>query len=216
MEFKKLDNDKIKCLITRQEMEEQGIDIGDFLGDQTKSRAFIKGVIEEAQRTFNLSPAGHSYSVQMTLMPHGDLSLIISPENTDSLESAIDMLKEKLTELQEVVKERASNPSEKVLEKAANKSYRTTPLWSVFHDISTIKKMTLNLESEGLHSKLYRYDDEYYVSMLFDMEEMKASNLVLTVCEYADAVFTEEFDGAFLTEHGDLILDDCISFFKMM
>ena len=63
----------------------------------------------------------------------------------------------------------------------------------------------------GMKSTLYRYGDDYYIKLNFELTRRQISAVILVLAEFATQMFTESFDGAFLLEHGDLICDDCVN-----
>ena len=62
-----------------------------------------------------------------------------------------------------------------------------------------------------MQSALYRYGDDYYIKLNFELTRRQISAVILVLAEFATQMFTESFDGAFLLEHGDLICDDCVN-----
>lgn len=227
MKFKKLGDDKIKCVITHEEMEQNGIELGDFLGNQEKTQSFIRDILAEACKTLDIEPKGHAYSVQMTVMPQGDVALIISPDVTSNLSGAIDELKKHLASLQESLHDAKAELNNKKLpvadksedqgltldsvdDRSAKNCYTDTPLWCIVKDFDAAVKLCREIPKfEGMKSALYKYRGEYYIRMTFDLTRRQVSSIILEIAEYSDQMFTESFDGAFIVEHGKLICDDC-------
>ena len=100
MKFKKIGEDKIRCVITKEEMEQNGMELGDFVSDQEKTQSFIRDILAEACETLGIETHAKAYSVQMTVMPQGDVALLISPDSSSGLATAIEDLKKYLTGLQ--------------------------------------------------------------------------------------------------------------------
>ena len=103
MKFKKIGEDKIRCVITKEEMEMSGMELGDFVSDQEKTQSFIRDILAEACETLGIETHAKAYSVQMTVMPQGDVALLISPDSSSGLATAIEELKKHLTGLQETL-----------------------------------------------------------------------------------------------------------------
>ena len=226
MKFKKIGEDKIRCVITKEEMEKNGIELGDFVSDQEKTQSFIRDILAEACETLGIETRAKAYSVQMTVMPEGDVALLISPDSSSGLATAIEELKKHLTGLQETlsttkaevktpistkdVPTRAIKHSDK--DDEITDQYVDTPLWAIMPNIDSALGLCKKIPKyEGIKSALYKYGKDYYIRLNFKLTRRQISSIILVVSEYASQMFTEEFDGAFLSEHGDLICDDCVN-----
>ena len=234
MKFKKIGEDKIRCVITKEEMEMSGMELGDFVSDQEKTQSFIRDILAEACETLGIETHAKAYSVQMTVMPQGDVALLISPDSSSGLATAIEELKKHLTGLQETLSTTknttGSTPAtvavgpgtaDVPVQKAqaitddtdeVTAQYLDTPLWAILPDLDAAILLCKHLPKyDGMQSALYRYGDDYYIKLNFELTRRQISAVILVLAEFATQMFTESFDGAFLLEHGDLICDDCVN-----
>jgi len=234
MKFKKIGEDKIRCVITKEEMEMSGMELGDFVSDQEKTQSFIRDILAEACETLGIETHAKAYSVQMTVMPQGDVALLISPDSSSGLATAIEELKKHLTGLQETLSTTknttgstpamvavgpgtADVPVQKAQAITDNTDevtaqYLDTPLWAILPDLDAAILLCKHLPKyDGMQSALYRYGDDYYIKLNFELTRRQISAVILVLAEFATQMFTESFDGAFLLEHGDLICDDCVN-----
>ncbi len=230
MKFKKIGEDKIRCVITKEEMEQNGMELGDFVSDQEKTQSFIRDILAEACETLGIETHAKAYSVQMTVMPQGDVALLISPDSSSGLATAIEELKKHLTGLQETLSTTKKDPVTTVNGSTADvpvqpaqaivdnnkdevtSQYLDTPLWAILPDLDSSIELCKHIPKfEGIQSVLYRYGDDYYVKLNFELTRRQISAVILVIAEFASQMFTESFDGAFLLEHGDLICDDCVN-----
>ena len=228
MKFKRIGEDKIRCVITKEEMEQNGMELGDFVSDQEKTQSFIRDILAEACETLGMETHAKAYSVQMTVMPQGDVALLISPDSSSGLATAIEELKKHLTGLQETLSTTKNAPptisastSDVPVQNAnvlkddrdeVTSQYLDTPLWAILPDLDASIELCRHIPKyEGIQSALYRYGDDYYIKLNFELTRRQISEVILVIAEFASQMFTESFDGAFLLEHGDLICDDCIN-----
>ncbi|MBR1622568.1 MAG: adaptor protein MecA [Pseudobutyrivibrio sp.] len=229
MKFKKIGEDKIRCVITKEEMEQNGMELGDFVSDQEKTQSFIRDILAEACETLGIETHAKAYSVQMTVMPQGDVALLISPDSSTGLATAIEELKKHLTGLQETLSTTKSTPQSNISASTADvpvqsaqaitddtdevtDQYLDTPLWAILADLDAAILLCKHLPKyQGMKSALYRYGDDYYIKLNFELTRRQISAVILVLAEFATQMFTESFDGAFLLEHGDLICDDCVN-----
>ena len=229
MKFKKIGEDKIRCVITKEEMELSGMELGDFVSDQEKTQSFIRDILAEACETLGIETHAKAYSVQMTVMPQGDVALLISPDSSTGLATAIEELKKHLTGLQETLSTTKSSPQNNISASTADvpvqpaqainddtdevtDQYLDTPLWAIMSDLDAAIVLCKHMPKyKGMQSALYRYGDDYYIKLNFELTRRQISAVILVLAEFASQMFTESFDGAFLLEHGDLICDDCVN-----
>ena len=227
MKFKRIGEDKIRCVITKEEMEQNGMELGDFVSDQEKTQSFIRDILAEACETLGIETHAKAYSVQMTVMPQGDVALLISPDSSSGLATAIEELKKHLTGLQETLsttkKEQVVSgstadvpvqPVQKLRDDRdeVTNQYLDTPLWAILPSLDASIELCKHIPKyEGIQSVLYRYGDDYYVKLNFELTRRQISAVILVIAEYASQMFTESFDGAFLLEHGDVICEDCVN-----
>jgi adapter protein MecA 1/2 len=150
------------------------------------------------------------------------------------LATAIEELKKHLTGLQETLSTTKNQPSTNIMPAPATASapgtsdvpvqparaisddtdevtaqYLETPLWAILPDLDAAILLCKHLPKyDGMQSALYRYGDDYYIKLNFELTRRQISAVILVLAEFATQMFTESFDGAFLLEHGDLICDD--------
>lgn len=99
MKFKKISDNAIRCTITADEMSSYDIQLDDLLEDRKKAETFLRYVLEEAREEVNFTASEEALSVQLSVMPGGDVSMMISGGQEESLHDVIDQLKDTLSEL---------------------------------------------------------------------------------------------------------------------
>mgnify|MGYP002622953395 CR=1 FL=1 len=232
MKFKKIGEDKIRCVITKEEMEMSGMELGDFVSDQEKTQSFIRDILAEACEALGIETHAKAYSVQMTVMPEGDVALLISPDSNSGLATAIEELKKHLTGLQETLSTTKNEKSisgstadvpvqdaKKLTDESdeVTEQYMDTPLWGILPDLDSAIALCKKIPNyKGMQSVLYRYGDDYYIKLNFKLTRRQISAVILVIAEYATQMFTETFDGAFLLEHGTVICDNCVEKLSMI
>lgn len=230
MKFKKLSDNKIKCVISREEMQANGIDVGDFLMNQDKTHEFIRGIMEQACEVLDIRPTGSAYSVQMTINAEGDLSLVISPNFEETLKQALTDFKDHLLNLKDsmddteigkalmnmlpgsLAKSKPVDNADKPAEADLAKKYENTPFWCVYNTIDDVIAVAKELQGVAFtEAALYKFDGKYYLKLRTMVDTTKLSSIVLAVSEFGIGVFTEPTDGAYIKEHGRLISADPIA-----
>ena len=215
MQFKKIGEDKIKCIISKEEMSDAGIEPGDFLSDQEKTQGFIRDVLDQACTALSIEPKGNAYAVQMAVSPCGDLTMIISPDVTSHITDALEEIKKRLMGYKESLEQtKGQLPVATLSNKSDEKQIQSidTPLWIVLPDLDSAIALSKTVpHKSGIDSVLYKYDDVYYMRMKLDLERIQISSVILACAEYATHLFSDDLDGAYIVEHGKLISKDCVN-----
>lgn len=235
MKFRKLDDHKIHCIISQEEMNEKGMRIEDFLDHRDKTEEFLREILAEAKYELDLDDMGHYYSVQMAVMPEGDVSLVISGEEHDSPEDALsdfskrlqdfkeimeeakrklDEKKEKMQESEEVEEKKqemqtedsAEKTQEKKMAAKPEKTVLEVPVWVGFPTLDACIHACHHLqEQKGLSSAAYKYHDTYYLRIKFSEEEHQVAGTLLVVSEFGTEILTDDHGGAVIVEHGTVL-----------
>ncbi len=228
MKFKKIGENKIHCILTQEEMDAYGIQLDDFLDHKDKTEDFLRKVLAEARYELDLSDMGQYYSVQIAMMPGGDVSLIISGEPAKNSQDPLDEFTKHLQDFKEILEEAKHKLNEKNIEaknagdtsskkedqkeekKAASKknikAVLDTPLWVCFKKLDDCILACKKMHLQGTYqSALYKYDDAYHLRLQFTDGEHQVAGIILVVSEYGDDIVTDAAGGAFIAEHGTCI-----------
>ena len=226
MQFRKISDTKIHCVISKEEMWEKGIEIDDFLDHREKTEEFQREVLAEAKYELDLKDMGHFFSVQMSVMPEGDVSLVISGEHAEGVEGALEEFSKRLQDFKKVMQEakeqldqkaaeneQQESPEEKQEQNEATRGISATvlniPIWVRISNMDRCIFVAKQLaRMSRMESALYKYDDSYYLKLRFLEKEHQVAGTILVVSEYAQEVFTQEQGGMLLLEHATPILKE--------
>ncbi len=222
MEFRKINETKIKCIITREELEEKGVDIADFFEDRDKIEEFVHDVLDEATRVLDLRGMGHMYSVQMSPLPEGGISLIISSEDhkigtsLHELGKRLEGLKELMDEAQKrlgnkknaetVVEADSSEAGEDPSELEEQSMEFAMPVWARLNSLDEGIELSQHLGKQVESSELYRYEGEYYLALTLSGEQHEIAEVILIAAEFSEEVFCHKQGGPMILEHGELVI----------
>ena len=226
MKFKRIEDNKIRCVISDDELIENGMSLEDFVNDQMKTQDFVRKVLEDAYEVLEIdeSEKARAYTVQITIDNDG-VTLIIIPEKAPSnagIGNAIQELKKHLEKMQNKMHETRVNEindkASELLKEASeniegneNVGVRDALFWAAIDELDDAIKLCKQVPKyEGVKTTLYKYRDVYYLKI--DMEGYSSNDIasvLLVVSEYSKEVFVEEYDGAMIEEHGDVMCEDC-------
>ena len=226
MKFTRINENSIRCIISRQEMDAAGVKIDDLMDNRAKAEEFLRFVLQEARTELNFRATGDSLNVQLSVMQDGDISLMISDDANAAIHAMIQQFKEKLKDFSEILSGGSSEarPYEPVdfneenrrrhveealgiLERAGDSEPIIMSLWAQFNKLDECIDLAATLSYLGdIPSDLYTYDDKYYMHITMSQTKRQIAHNVFTVAEYSNAIYNDETVSGIMSEHGRQLL----------
>lgn len=231
MKFQKLNDNVIRCIFTKEEMQLSGINIDDLMGDHAKAEEFLQYVLSKAKNEADFVTRGDVLNVQLSVLRDGAVSMMISDDQHAAIKAIAEQFKEKLREFSkaleaggqlpppEVKKPVKSVPkdsdftSEKVINFLAGdgdgdvKDLRTYSFWARLSDMDDCISLAAALESAPRDSSdLYKYYGEYYLCINMTLTKSQTAGNIFTMSEYSDDVSSDNSDYLMVAEHGELLI----------
>jgi len=75
MEYKRIDENTIRCIITQEDMEEYGLDLDEFLSHSKKSDDFLRHIVEEARGELGYKNTHGMVSMRLEVLNDGRICL---------------------------------------------------------------------------------------------------------------------------------------------
>ena len=95
MEFKRINKDTITCIITEDDMDEQGIKLEDLFEKKKEAMDFLHDVMRKAEEEVDYKPTGSFMPMQITVLPDHSISLTLSENASASFGEILRNLTEK-------------------------------------------------------------------------------------------------------------------------
>lgn len=149
MKFTRVSKDTVNCIITEDDMDEQGIKLEDLFEKKKEAMDFLHTVMQKAAEEVDYSPSGSYTPMQITVLPDHSISLTLS-ENSD--EAFADILKN-LTEKvglrfpRNFLEELGDSPDEDKIPKLSEY------LKNIKEFTSAVKEITADLSDPKLSTK---------------------------------------------------------------
>ena len=83
MDFRKIDQNTVQCILTEEEMNAYGFQVEDFFSNQEKSRDFLEHLVERAEEEVGYEAKGGMISMQIMKMPNNDLCITFSEHDKE-------------------------------------------------------------------------------------------------------------------------------------
>lgn len=95
MEFKRIDKDTVNCIITEDDMFEQGIRLEDLFEKKKEAMDFLHEVMKKAEEEVDYKPTGSFMPLQITVLPDHSVSLTLSENASASFSEILKNLTDK-------------------------------------------------------------------------------------------------------------------------
>ncbi len=92
MKITRIDSQTVNCIITEEDLDEQGLRLEDLLSKNEQAVEFLKGVLERAAEEVGYQPEGNITAMQASVLSDGSVSLMISEHPVSGLREALDMV----------------------------------------------------------------------------------------------------------------------------
>lgn len=229
MKFKRLDENSIRCIISREEMDKHGIGIDDLMDDRNKAETFLRYVLQEADEELNFKTDSDSLNVQLSIMPSGDVSLMISDDTQSAMKNMISQFKDSVKDFAKLLKEKGEDAGEsqgidtkdkdeKSVDDVAQDmiavendidgdTVMTTTIWMEYdnlEDMIRLTKITPELLEE--ESNLYKYRGIYYLTLHVTMPRKDVARLAFAFGEYCSKMYYENKEAFTILEHGKTLI----------
>lgn len=224
MKFQKIDDNSIRCIISQEEMAESGIEIEDLMDHRDKAEGFLRKVLKEARSAVDFKADGSVINVQMSVMPSGDVSLMITDDANAAIRNILNEIKERMKDGatdSEILKawvpkefhdtdvaEKNKKPLDLSLDKAEDK-VSDMKLWAEFNSLSNAISCAGKLpDIVNAPSSLYQFHDSFFMEIRLKVNKKDFAGVAFRVAEYADDIYAETPVAMEIKEHGKVVIKD--------
>lgn len=107
MKFKRINVDTVRCLITEEELTQNGLEVDDFLANDGKTENFLREIINKAEEEVGYKVQGGNISVQVSVLPEHVIALTFSEKAGNGIINMLENLKSAVDHLSQNVKQEA-------------------------------------------------------------------------------------------------------------
>ena len=214
MRFKRISTDTVRCIITQDELKENGLEMDDFLSNDGRTEDFLRKMIALAEQEVGFRVQGGPLTIQVAVLPENKLALTFSEKQAGNFMELLESLRSAMSNLSNAVNEKQKE-KEKTDETAVPASKREVYLLE-FIDLKSLQAfctgLAENIEEEfHLNSELYLLEDENVYCLILrrgGMNEKQICRIMSASLEFMDAVSAQEGQVAYIREHGRCIVAD--------
>lgn len=212
MEFSRLGEHTIKCVISEAEIIELGFSMDDIMGNGERTQAFMNQIFDMAEKEFQTKFDMGIKTVRADFLPDHTLSLTFSehPATNGMMEHLKDIVNGLINSI----------PAEKWEEIKAAKEKAATELSGEeekdgenlvmlqFEVLDTVMRFAKQVTMEDVpFNCLYKYNGRFYLMLdLSFATEEQAQSLSVLADEYVSDIWEGRERLAFLEEHAEVIM----------
>ena len=210
MEFSRVGEHTIRCVISEQEIEEMGYSLEDLMTNSEKSQTFMNQIFDMAEQEFQMNFDLGIRTVRADFLPDHNISLTFSehPGAEGMMEHLKDIVNGLLNSIPQQKWEEIRSAKEKQQNGVPTDEVRVV-VTLVFADMDTLIRFAKQVAMEEIPpNKLYKYKTEYMLIVDFsNTSEPDVRRLSSLTDEYASDILVGLERKAHIEEHGELILN---------
>lgn len=221
MRFEKMENGSLRCTLTHDDLEQNGIELDDFFSNTPTAREFLEKLIRIAEDEVGFRATGNMMSIQAAIMSEDEIVLTFSESHVSSseiLEHIRNMFGS--SGASEVEQKRPSDVKDDILKEAGEKSKESLTESSkegyayllTFVSFTSVKKFCRILPyNQEAKSRLYYLDQKKQYFLWADLnyaERAYVYEFVAASMEYAKTIEKDSARSRFLDEHASIIVKE--------
>ena len=212
MRFKRISTDTVRCIVTQDELKENGLEMDDFLSNNGRTEEFLRKMIALAEQEVGFKVQGGPLTIQVAVLPENKLALTFSEKQVGNLMEILESLRSAMSNLSNAVNDKTK---EKVSKEPVTIAKKNLYLLE-FSDLDSLQAFCAGLaddieEQLQMNSELYLLEDENVYCLILrrgEMDEKQICQIMSASIEFMDAVSAHEGQVAYIREHGKPVLTD--------
>lgn len=218
MEYKRIDENTIRCIVTEEDMESFGLNLDEFLSHSGRSDEFLQYIVSEARDELGYQDDKGIVSIRLEVLSDRRISLTFgSGDEKQVREQVLKYLKE-LAEsriAQEIEKmlgvkheEPADTEKKQIRQEAPKKEIREPYRMYCFTSLRDVMSYCRAIGlKQPIKSHLYKEKENYYlIAERYRISDYHFNLLTAVAFDYGKVLVESEHLYDHLREHGELLL----------
>jgi adapter protein MecA 1/2 len=209
MRFKRISTDTVRCIVTKDELEENGLEMDDFLSNTGRTEDFLRKMITQAQQEVGFKVQGGPMTIQVAVLAENTLALTFSEKQSGNFLELLESLRAAMNNLSNAVNDKVKDQQEESDPDSKKDSFLLE-----FDDLDALQAFCAglpdNLEDElAMDSELYHLEEESVYCLILHrgrMDEKGVCRIMSASIEFMDDLSVDETQVAYIEEHGTCIL----------
>ena len=212
MRFKRISTDTVRCIVTQDELKENGLEMDDFLSNNGRTEEFLRKMIEQAEQEVGFKVQGGPLTIQVAVLPENKLALTFSEKQAGNIMEFLEGLRAAMSNLSNAFVDKKNEETAHEPVTARRKDMYLLEFEELHSLQAFCGRLPEDIEGQlQMDSELYRLEeDESYCLILRrgKMDEKQVCQVMSASIEFLDAVSAHEGQVAYIREHGKCILKE--------
>ena len=216
MRFKRISTDTVRCIITQDELKENGLEMDDFLSNDGRTEDFLRKMIALAEQEVGFKVQGGPLTIQVAVLSENKLALTFSEKQAGNLMELLEGLRSAMSNLSNAVNDKKKEKEKTETAETPVPASKKDLYLLEFDDLNSLQAFCAGLaenieEQMQMNSELYLLEDENVYCLILrrgKMDEKQICRIMSASIEFMDAVSAQEGQVAYIREHGKCILTD--------
>lgn len=233
MEYQRIDENTIRCIVTEEDMENFGLNLEEFLTHSKKSDEFLRYIVEEARDELGYKAKHGLVSMRVEVLQDGRISITFANSDEATIRAQMiqrlkmifpdieqDMLNDMLSQLSGLSEEDRTKKVKELLEKTTKSTEQTVEKRKAIlpqdpYRLCGFKTLSDVIEfcsicgiRQPVRSSLYKADEKYYLILEhYRVSEDHFNKMTAVAFEYGKVYAEPEEMYQYLQEHGELLIE---------
>lgn len=207
MRFKRISTDTVRCIVSQDELIENGLNMDDFMSNSGRAEDFLRRMLMQAEQEVGFKVQGGPLTIQVAALPENQLVLTFSEKQaTESFRELIETLRAAMNNISD------EKNTKKQQEQNSNEGSDSYLLEFDSLDALTGFSAAVDLReipSEGLESALYYCEDTDTYTLILEkgsLENKQLCRIVAASSEFLVHASADVRQISYVKEHGRCIL----------
>lgn len=210
MEFSRDEKNRIRCVITEEEIEELGYTVDEIISNGARTQEFMNRIFDMAEDELQMKFGMGIKTVRADLLPDHTLSLTFSehPASEGLMEHIKDIVNGLMSSVPQQKWEEITAKKSAGLQEFSNEKRTKIIVLFAFDEMDIMLRFVKQVTLEVLpFNDLYKFEGTYFLMMdLTDCEEEEVRKISAVIDEYASDLFVGAEKRAFIYEHGKPVI----------
>ena len=215
MRFKRISTDTVRCIVSQDELMENGLNMDDFMSNSGRTEEFLRKMLTQAEQEVGFRVQGGPLTIQVAALPENNLALTFSEKQTGSnFMELLEGLRSAMSNLSDAVNEKVKDKQEGTQGTDPQAGGERDSYLLEFHGMEDLRAFCRNVAEEaeeelGMDSALYYLEEDGIYGLILQkgkMEKKQLCRVVSASMEFLEAASANEMQIAYIQEHGKCML----------
>lgn len=219
MEFIRLDENTVRCIVSEDDMKEYDVEIDDFLKNRSKVQEFLHLIVEKATDEVGYEPKDGLLAMQIMMLPKNRLAITFSEkmeeegELGDLIQQVAGATLEQVSSLKELLEEKENPEADAEKKKGTEtKKKKIVPVVQIFEfeKMEYIEQFASVLSEKHLvKSSLYKDEMKnvyYLITEKGRLSKVNYASVCRIASEYGRFISDKQQRKAYIEEHLDCLI----------